>query len=340
MVSRVGERTIASLGEAGVIALFAKGAEGVGLQDVIVGNGDDAAAWVTAPGVASMATTDTLVEGVHFDPRFTSFKEVGRKWMAVNFSDIAAMGARPRYVLLSLSLSPDTAVVDLEDLAWGVHNRCEAHGIVVLGGNVCRTTGPMVLCATALGAAKKADIVSRRGSVPQDGVYVTGTLGDAYGGYRLTQPGVRVPPDAAKVRLLRALHDPEPRIEAGVALSASGAVHAMCDVSDGLGQDLRNLLAPFGLGARLDAASIPLSPVLRTFAEMNGVDPLEAAFCGGEDYELLFTAPMDAEPRLRDAARAAGVPVTRMGVVQAELRFEVDSPEGGLREIPTGFTHF
>lgn len=304
-------RTLADLGEDGVIALFARASAA---PDVVVPNGDDAAAWRVPDGEVPVITTDTLVERVHFDWSFASSREVGRKLIAVNLSDVAAMGARPRFVLISLSAPPAFDASRLGEIAAGVHARCDEDGLVILGGNTTRTDGPIVLTAVLIGSAPPARIIRRTGSRPGDRLLVTGTLGDARAALELWRTGQQVQED-----LRLRLADPTPRVAAGMALAATGRVHAMCDVSDGLARDLRRLLAPDGLSAHLDRAHLPISAA-NPFPEL--------AIEGGEDYELLLTAAPEDVAAL--AAAVAPLPLTDLGPVVA----------ADDEALPRGFDHF
>jgi thiamine-monophosphate kinase len=328
--------TVADLGEDALIALFSDAGAPPG-REVVVPNGDDAGAWRFARRHASVATTDTLVEGVHFDRAFASPRAVGRKLVAVNLSDLAAMGARPRLALLSLAVPASTPVAVMAELAEGVRSRAVAAGVTILGGNVSRTAGPMVLTATLIGRARPRRLVRRQGAVAGDALFVTGTLGDAAGGLRLALAGVVPGPDDPARALLDALVDPEPEVRAGRLLAATGRVHAMCDLSDGLGRDVRHLLGPAGLGARIEVERLPLSPALRAVA---GEEAAALAIGGGEDYRLLLAAPSSSARRLARAAERAGTPLTAIGTVTATGSFEQVAADGSASTLPGGFAHF
>ncbi len=331
--------TIGSLGEDGLISIFSVEAGSLG-NKLLVPNGDDAAAWFVAPKYASVITTDTLVEGVHFDRAYCSPRAVGRKLISVNLSDIAAMGAYPRYALLSVCLPPQLKIDVAQQMASGIRETCKKHGVAIIGGNTAKTAGPIILTATLIGRAEPAELVTRRGTQLGDAIFVTGHLGDANGGLRLLQEVGAVAKDHPMWSLSEAQVDPEARAQAGRALARGSLCHAMCDISDGFGQDLRRLLVPETLGARIEADKLPISAALRAYADGSSLDALQIAMQGGEDYELLFTADPHDERPIIEACAAAATPVARVGVVTQEPDFEVLMPDGSVAPLPMGFSHF
>lgn len=333
------QRTVRELGEDGLIEIFSVEGGSLGGK-VLVPNGDDAAVWFLESRYANVITTDSQVEGVHFDLAYTSPVAVGRKLVSVNLSDVAAMGARPRYLLLSVSIGPEVPVAVVQKIAAGIREVCKLHGVAVLGGNTTTTRGPMVLNATVVGRVEPDQIVRRRGTQVGDFIYVTGRLGDAKAGLRMVQSGHVPSQDSAYYPLYKALVDPQPRVEAGRRLANGHMVHAMCDVSDGLGKDLRRLLVPEGLGARVDAQSLPISQALRTYGLEAGFSPELEALMGGEDYELLFTADPVEEPLIIETCASAATPVCRVGTVLASPELEVFMPDGSVVDLPTGFEHY
>ena len=334
--------TVAALGEDGLIRLFtgSDGSERSAVdQRLVLDNGDDAAAW-KFDETASVATTDSLVEGQHFDLSYTPPADVGRKLMAVNLSDLAAMGAIPRYALLSVCLPGSMQVSTVRELCTGIHEQCRRHSVRVVGGNTTGIRGPSVLTVTLIGEASPDALALRTGARPGAAIFVTGSLGDAAAGLRLALGG-RVPPvgDPAHA-LFKALTDPMPRVAAGVALARTGRVISMCDVSDGLGRDLRRLLAFDGLGARIETRRLPLSSALRAAARDLGAQPEMIAMAGGEDYELLLIAEPEHHEVIRAACASSGTPVTRIGTVTNDGAVRAIDHEGGVLDVPTGFEHY
>jgi thiamine-monophosphate kinase len=330
---------VEEIGEDRLIEIFSAEAGSVGSK-VIVANGDDAAAWFVEPSHCSVITTDCLVENVHFDLSYATPHQVGRKLIAVNLSDIAAMGATPRYVLLSVSFPGNTSVDIAKGIAGGIREQCKAHGVAILGGNTTRTLGPIHLTATLIGRAQPNELLTRRGTQVGDAIFVTGTLGNARAGLHFAQQKQRVARGDYRSRLLDALLDPEPRVKAGRQLAKASVVHAMCDVSDGLGKDLRRLLVPERLGARLDANKLPVSPQAAEYAEHAGLNRDLLALEGGEDYELVFTAAPEDEKHVQATCAAAATPVTLIGSVTTKPEIEVVMSDGTVLPVPGGFDHF
>lgn len=301
-----------------------------GDADVLVGIGDDAAVLGTSPRLA--VTVDTLVETVHF-PLRTAADAVGHRALAVNLSDIAAMGARPRWCLLALTL-PEGEPAWLEAFAGGFHALAERYGVALVGGNL--THGPLSVTVTVLGAFADGAPLTRSGGRAGDDVYVTGTLGDGAGGLALLRDGGEAADGEAGRALIERFLRPVPRVEAGVALA--GVASAAIDVSDGLGADLEHLCTASGCGADVDVERVPLSAELA--AAFAPEAALARALAGGDDYELCFSAaPGDGE-RVEAAMRSAGTPVTRIGTLTEGSG--IVWRRGGERvDLPTeGYLHF
>lgn len=335
----LGEDTIASLGEDRVIELFAPSGGALG-EKIVVPNGDDAAAYFVEPRYVSVVTTDTMVERVHFELSHGPALRLGRKLMAVNLSDIAAMGASPRYALISVCFPKSTPIGVVEAIAEGVQASARSFGVAIIGGNVTSSPGPIVLAATLIGRADPEQLIRRRGTQAGDAIFVTGQLGHARAGLLVLNSVGPVEKSDPRMTLVSALTDPKPRVAAGRALARTHLVHAMCDVSDGLGRDLRHLLEPESLGARIDASTLPTSAALRGFCQSQGFDLERTALEGGEDYELLFTAhPRDSEAIVSTCA-AAGTPVSRIGMVTPDPSFEVLNVDGEVEGLPGGYDHF
>ena len=338
-VSAEDQRTVKEIGEDGLIEIFSVEGGSLGGK-VLVPNGDDAAVWFLESKYANVITTDSQVEGVHFDLAYTSPVAVGRKLVSVNLSDVAAMGARPRYLLLAVCVPPQTPVAVVQKIAAGIKEMCKLYGVAVLGGNTTTIHGPMVLTATVVGRAEPDELIRRRGTQVGDAIYVTGRLGDAKAGLRMVQAGHVPSPSSPYYSLYRGLVDPQARVEAGRRLAQGRLVHAMCDVSDGFGRDVRRLLVPEGLGARIDGHALPISQALRSYAAEAGLSAELEALMGGEDYELLFTADPVEEALIIEACSSAATPVCRVGTVLAEPELEVIMPDGAVVDLPTGFEHY
>ena len=332
-----GAQLVGELGEFGLIArLLARVPAGGGL---LVGAGDDAAVLALTPGAALVATCDGQVENIHFRREGTPPRALGHRALAVNLSDVAAMGGRPRWALVALTLPSDLEVAWLDQLYDGMAALAGQHGVGVVGGNVARTAGPIVLDVTLLGEASGEARLTRAGARPGDAVFVTGAPGESAAGLRLIlEPrlaGALSPEDAE--RLLGRHRMPAPRVAEGQAL-ARGVATAAIDVSDGLAADLGHVLAASGVGATLDEAALPVSAPLRRLAEAAGLDPIELLLHGGEDYELLFTCDR------RQAGRVGGelgVSATRIGAIEREPGLRLRGRDGVVRSLAArGHDHF
>jgi thiamine-monophosphate kinase len=331
--------TLAELGERGLIARLRRRLPPPG-PEVLVGLGDDAAA-VSWGGETLLLTTDTLLEGIHFRRSTTTLREIGAKAMAVNVSDIAAMGGEPRYALLALALPPSLAVTEIDELYAGILDMARQHGVTVVGGDTCATPGGVVLSVTLVGRVAGTPF-RRSGARPGDALLVTGTLGDSAAGLAMLERGPGTLPSAVVETVVRSHRVPTPRVAESRLIRTSGWATAMIDLSDGLATDLGHIAAESQVGARVDLDAIPLSESTRAVASALGVDPLGWALSGGEDYELLFTAAPDhtAELILLVTERL-GTPVHRIG----EMRPAADGvrflDQGGrARAVDPGFDHF
>jgi thiamine-monophosphate kinase len=277
-------------------------------EDVRLGIGDDAAVLAVPAGQHLAVAIDTLVEGVHF-PHGTAPRDIGWKALAVNLSDLAAMGATPAWALLALTLPQgDASFVD--DLAEGFAQLAREHGVSLVGGDTTR--GPFCLSVAVHGFVPPGQALTRSGAGVGDAVFVTGALGTAAGGLRLAQGRVPFDPRNELHRSLRKRLDrPTPRVRTGVALRAHAS--ACIDVSDGLLADLGHICAASGVGAELDLDALPLSPALPSV--FGHAAARELALSGGDDYELCFTVPTASIGAMQAALAAVGSHATRIGVI-------------------------
>ena len=273
-------------------------------DDVLLGVGDDAALLRVPAGSALVAATDTLVEGVHFLPDAPA-DSIGHQSLAVNLSDLAAMGAQPAWVLLSLSL-PGADEAWLAAFAAGLHTLASRTGVALVGGDTVR--GPLVITVTALGHVEDGRALTRAGARPGDQLYVSGWLGEAAAGLELLRSNPDALPDDPCVRRHRYA---EPRVELGRSLRLHAT--AAMDVSDGLLGDLAKLCSASGVAARVELEHLPLSSAL--LARCSRETAERHALNGGDDYELLFTLPGDLDPA--SFLPAGSVRVTRIGSVVA-----------------------
>jgi len=303
---------------------------------VLVGPGDDAAVIEPERGALDVVTTDAQVEGIHFDRRFVPPDAIGYRALAVNLSDIAAMGARPRAALLSLALpdSLDATVVD--GLLDGLLALAAVHRVALIGGNITRTTGPMLVDITAIGSVRPRRILTRSGARAGDEVWVTGTLGDVAVGLRSLRDESGSGGSGCEQRYLR----PEPRIRAGLVVGRTRSASSCMDLSDGLADAVRQVAQASDVGITVDAAALPISDESRAWHARHATDPVLTALTGGDDYELLFTVRPAQRGRFRGARRLFGkLPITRIGVVTKERRLILASGDT-TTDLPAGYQHF
>lgn len=301
-------------------------------QHTVLGVGDDAALMRLSPGRILAASSDMLVAGRHFFPD-TDPCRLGHKALAVNLSDLAAMGALPRWVLLSLAL-PRADEAWVAAFAAGFADEARTYGVDWVGGDT--TGGPLNLSVTILGEVDAQRALKRSGAVPGDTVWLSGTVGDAALG--LAALLGRYPlPEAARQGCVGRLERPTPRVALGQALA--GLAHSAIDISDGLLADLGHLVRASGVGAELEYSALPLAPLLAERASEALVR--EAILAGGDDYELCFTAAMADTEAVLAAARLTATPVAAIGVITAGAGVRVrDSSGVFLSTRRTGFDHF
>ncbi len=302
-----------------------------GRRDVLLGVGDDAALLEVPPGRALVAAVDTLVEGRHFLPGAPP-ESVGHQALAVNLSDLAAMGAEPAWALLSLSL-PMAEESWLAGFATGLYRLAERHGVALVGGDTVR--GPLVVTVTALGFVAPQLALRRDGARPGDVLFVSGWPGEAAAGLEQLQ---REPATGDADPLVRRYRYAEPRLALGRMLA--GRASAAMDVSDGLFGDLQKLCAASGVGACLELERLPISAELQR--RRPPADAERLVLFGGDDYELLFTVPAEhaADVAARLAAATGAVAVHRIGVIEAGAG--VRCRRNGRAEIlhGGGYDHF
>lgn len=339
--------SIAALGERGLIARLRERLPSPPAH-LLIGPGDDAAVDVPERGALEVVTTDALVEGIHFDWRFSSPADIGYKALAVNLSDIAAMGGTPRLALLSLVL-PDAWPIDRFDAFLdGLLDLAARERVALAGGNISRSPGPLIVDVTVLGSVRPRRILTRSGGRPGDALFVTGFIGDAAAGLewlrnrhsagRAGDDGER---EGERFRSCLSRHRrPVPRTRIGGLLGRTRAATACIDLSDGLAEGLHQLAESSGTGARVDASALPISAAARDWFGARGTDPVLAAARGGEDYELLFAVRPGSMGRLRHVTRlAGGVPITRVGELTSDRGVILERTHGP-EVLPRGFAHF
>jgi len=332
--------TPSSVADVGEHALIAKVRERVPPPPawVAIGLGDDAAVVEPARNLLEVATTDALVEGVHFDRAFTPPRAIGHRALAVNLSDLAAMGASPRSALLSLVLPPALLVLDFEAIVDGFMALASAYGVALIGGNITRSPGPLIVDVTALGTVRRRRVLARSGARPGDEVWVSGDIGSAAAGLQSLSAGARAGEGQSGCEA--AFLTPEPRVRLGTLLGRNRAATACVDLSDGLADGLHQLAAASGVGIEIEHSAVPVGGEARAWFESRGADPIMAALTGGDDYELLFTVRPRSRSRLETVRRQArGLRLTKLGSVMREAGVAIT--RGGVAEpVPSGYVHF
>ena len=304
-----------------------------------LGGGDDCALIAPASGIELAVSTDMLVEGTHFLPG-TGALRLGHKTLAVNLSDLAAMGAAPRYATLALAL-PSVDEAWLAGFARGFFALAEQYGVELIGGDTTR--GPLTLCVTVFGEVPAGQAVKRSGAQAGDDIWVSGTLGDAALGLAHLKGEVTLAPAQADYAVTR-LEAPTPQIALGLALR--GTATAMIDLSDGLAGDVGHIAKASGLDAQVQAASLPQAPLLAAhWASLPPAGRLRLCAAGGDDYELCFTAALAHRAQVEAVAAQCGVRVTNIGSMTAPRGaagavLVMDASGNPCLPTVSGFDHF
>lgn len=305
---------------------------------VVVGIGDDAAVLLPTPRHLQLVTTDMLVEGVHFDLATTTAMQLGYKAVAVNLSDIAAMGGIARHAVVSIALPAAMPVDFVMNLYQGMKEICREYSVNIVGGDTVASTAGLVINVAVLGEVEPAYVVRRSGAQVGDVVAVTNTLGNSSAGLALLQRGQWEAYDFAWP-LISAHLTPQPQVEIGQLLAVHGAT-AMDDVSDGLASELHEIAQASNVSICVDASLIPLSPAVRHTAAIFGRNPLDYALYGGEDFQLLFTMAPDQFRLLAEID--VGAPLVRIGEVlpHGEGVMMVDEEGQRMPLQARGYNHF
>ncbi len=318
-----------SLRERGLISAIRKEFAGA-KSGVLLGIGDDAAA-VRGGRTSYLLTTDLLIEDVHFMTELHPPFLLGRKALNVNLSDIAAMGGRPRFVLLGLALRRDIGTSWLKQFMAGFKAAAQAAGTALIGGDI---SGAKIIAVSVTVVGEGKHIIRRSGARPGDLIFVSGNLGDAAAGLRLLRRGHRPSRSRSAPVLLRAFLDPTPQLDLGQALARRRLATAMIDTSDGLSVDLHHLCEESGTGALVEADLLPLSDALRRSEKAAP----ELALHGGEDYRLLFTVLPENLSRLAGLRKKFGL--SRIGEMTGGQGVFLVDDKGRKRTLePKGFEH-
>lgn len=349
---------LSAIGEFGLINRIRK--RGLTMSPgVVVGIGDDAAILEPSPGRFLVATTDLLVEGIHFRSEFASPYAIGWKAMAVNVSDIAAMGGIPRHALVALAIPQEVPVEFIEECYRGLRDEGARDQVEIVGGDTSSSFSGLVLSVVLLGEVERDRYLTRKGAKVGDSIWVTGRLGASAAGLAALEAGFRMVGEGiegitgpgverltaeerkALAEVIQAHLFPIPKVREGRVLALAGVVSAMIDISDGLASDLNHILVESGVSAKIYQERLPLHPAAMIVGRLLGQDPWLYALQGGEDYELLFTS--SKEPwRVERALAVEGFPLpTLIGAVVEgnEGAFLMDS-FGDSKPLTGGYEHF
>jgi thiamine-monophosphate kinase len=338
---------------------------------LLVGIGDDAAVVEPPRNRVEVLSVDAIVEGVHFARAFVPPDAIGHRALAVNLSDLAAMGAAPRLALLSMALPAALPLADFDAIAAGFAALAARHKLHLAGGNLTRSPGPLMIDVTVVGTVKRRQALTRSGARPGDDLYVTGSVGSAAAGLALLRERAAVISHKSSVssqqssvaspsrqtddgrlktddlrlttddlRLVTAYLLPSPRVRVGLLMSRNRAASACMDLSDGLADAAHQMADASGVGLTIDAAALPIDPAAREFFEARGKDAVTEALTGGDDYELLLAVRPRAHRRFAAAARHGDAPLTRVGRCTDARAVTLQLGADDSRPLPRGYSHF
>ena len=333
-------RSLKDIGEFGFINRITPGCL-VREDRVVKAIGDDAAAFYSPPGQLNLVTTDLLVERVHFLRDATSGYNLGYKALAVNLSDIAAMGGTPAEAFVSIAIPEDCSLEYLDDLYRGMRDLASESRVNILGGDTTGSKRDLIINIAVNGSVAEEEMLCRDGAGAGDVICTAGYLGDSRAGLHMILNNIPAETEGSR-KLLDAHIRPRPHLEEGSFLASSRVVSSAIDVSDGLSSDLKHLCDQSGTVALLKSSSIPVSLELREFCRNFIFDPVEFALAGGEDYVLLFTVPWRDAPALQEAYRKEfGKPFHILGEMASGNESIVEQDDGTRNPLPrTGWNHF
>lgn len=313
---------------------------------IITGIGDDAAILTAPPGQQLLISADVLIENVHFDLHYQTPKDLGWRAGAANLSDIAAMGGTPLYLLVSMALPARVPPQHVRELYRGIQAACRPFNVELIGGDTSSSPSQIFLSLTIMGSVGVNHALTRNNAEIGDHIYVTGTLGDSNAGLRILQTHSadrqRFHPPAVETFLVRRHLRPAPRVYVGQLLANRKLAHAAIDLSDGLSSDVGHVCEASRVGAEIRATALPLSSQLRAFAQRDKRNPIEIALHGGEDYELLFTAPAKRHQNVLRVSEQTQVPITCIGEIKPKtFGRQLVLPSGRKQKLSReSFCHF
>ena len=310
-------------------------------KDIVKGIGDDAAVIKFNKNTHLLYTCDALVSGVHFNPEYSTPYEIGRKAAAINISDIASMGGKPKYLLVSLFLPKNTTEKFIDELYKGLNKECDLYDINIIGGNISRNNR-FIIDLFLVGEVSSDRVLFRSGAQVGDMVLVTGTLGDSAAGLKLLKNRQLNISQLEKKRLVSRHLTPSPRIREGAVISQLKKANSMIDISDGLSNDLSHICDESKVGTRLFIDRIPVSDAAKKVAKLTGRSFIDLAINGGEDYELCFTVPKRyADNISRHIEKETSVKVTIIGEIIPKLqgRWLINNQGEKFPLTPKGWDH-
>jgi thiamine-monophosphate kinase len=311
---------------------------------VLLGIGDDAAV-IKAPREHDLiACCDLMVEGVHFRTEWAPALFLGRKALAVNLSDVAAMGGVPKFAMISLALPDWCSAQFVDELFEGVFELANACGVSLIGGDTSSSRDSLFIDISVIGECERGKAIPRRGANVGDRIYVSGSLGASTLGLSLLEGGFKVDDSQSandpRRQAVRKFLWPEPQLALGRAIGEAGLATAMIDISDGLSTDLWHILDESGVGAIIRDGAIPIAECVTSIsADQPGIDPLSLALHGGEEYELMFTVHSENHERVVALAGTLGATITLIGEITAEKRLNLER-HGAMESLPaSGYEH-
>jgi thiamine-monophosphate kinase len=307
-------------------------------EGVIKGIGDDCSVFRTRGDLVALLTTDMLVEGVHFQRERIPPYTLGRKSIAINLSDIAAMGGNPREALISIAIPETVPVEYLDSVYEGMKSMAREFGVNLLGGDTTSSPSHLVINVALVGEAREEEVLYRSGAEPGDVLFLTGPVGASAAG--LDSLLMNRSFEGQDV-LLEAQFDPQPHVQAGRIISGLRVAHSLIDVSDGLAGDLGHICTESKVGAIVEEGKIPTTEPFRAYCNRFGLDPMHLAMHVGEDYVLLGTVPAESSSKLKRALEAGGCAFFPIGRIVGAAGIQLVGRDGSGRVIrPSGWDHF
>lgn len=335
-------KTVSDLGEFTLIDRIKQILPQAKHPDVLIGLGDDTAVIRIDQNKALIATCDIQIEDQHFRLKHISTYQLGRRAIAVNLSDIASMGGKPSFALVSLGLPSKFPVIDYDQLFQGIKDELSQYSAHLIGGNLAKTERKLIVDVTLLGEVHPDHLLSRSGSKVGDKIFVTGRLGESGAGFHILETFGQYYPEKY-ANLVKAHLQPTPRIEAGKMIAETKMVTSMIDISDGIASDLYHICRMSGVGAEIQSECIPLPENIEEVSEIAHTNPLDIALYSGEDYELLFTVKPDVISTLiTEISDKLSLLITEIGhiVTRAEGYHLIDAQQNRIPILPKGWNHF